>query len=180
MTFAASDGVPPEVVIVGFRGASATGGASARRFLTTARSSAFVGTDKWRSRMTDADTVCHRGTPNSEQKRSSEAIADKQRLSLHMEEDAAAPPPRHGPRRGGVDEKTPAGAGTVAAEEEQWQKLGPEERRSLLERLVRVPVEDNGAFLAKIKQRLDSRSEVERMGRDDGAHRLGLATAHVR
>ncbi|KAF8780699.1 hypothetical protein HU200_001304 [Digitaria exilis] len=39
--FAASDGVPPDVVIVGFRGASATGGAPARRFLTIARSSAF-------------------------------------------------------------------------------------------------------------------------------------------
>ncbi|KAF8721666.1 hypothetical protein HU200_022838 [Digitaria exilis] len=53
--FAASDGVPPEVVIVGFRGASVTGGLTgpyrrsdrllsgvpARRILTTARSSAF-------------------------------------------------------------------------------------------------------------------------------------------
>nr|CAB3476723.1 unnamed protein product [Digitaria exilis] len=47
--FAASDGVPPEVVIVGFRGASATGGltglyrrSSSEENSTTARSSAFV------------------------------------------------------------------------------------------------------------------------------------------
>ncbi|KAJ1284239.1 hypothetical protein BS78_03G189900 [Paspalum vaginatum] len=75
-------------------------------------------------------------------------------------EDVEAPSPpttRNGSRRGGV-EKTPDGAGSVAAsaeEEERWQQPGPEERRRLLERLVSVP-EDNGAFLAKIKQRMDS------------------------
>ncbi|WVZ69772.1 hypothetical protein U9M48_018507 [Paspalum notatum var. saurae] len=74
-----------------------------------------------------------------------------------MEDDEGAPPPptRHGSRRGGVEEKTPAAAGSAAAEEERWQQPGPEERRRLLERLVSMP-EDNGAFLAKIKQRMDS------------------------
>lgn len=70
------------------------------------------------------------------------------------EEDESPVAPWHGPRGGGgVDEKTLAGRGAVA-EEDQWQP-GPEERRRLLERLVRVPEEDNAAFLAKIRQRID-------------------------
>lgn len=48
----------------------------------------------------------------------------------------------------------PAAAGAVA-EEHQWRQPGPEERRRLLERLATVPDEDNFAFFAKIRQRMD-------------------------
>lgn len=68
-----------------------------------------------------------------------------------MEDNEAPAAARHGRRRVVVVEENTlamAGAGAVA-EEDQWQQPAPEER------LVRVPEEDNAAFLAKIRQRMD-------------------------
>ncbi|TVU02579.1 hypothetical protein EJB05_51914, partial [Eragrostis curvula] len=72
---------------------------------------------------------------------------------LHMETDAAprtrggSCSPRHGEEMKAEEEEE-----NGAADQRQ---LGAEERRRLLERLVKVPREDNGEFLARIKQRMD-------------------------